>query len=684
MIKYIELTAPEASAFRQAKIVSIECQEGDPVKQGDTLFMVQSGSQEIALPAKTEGRIAEIIAVQGENITISTALVLLETEVEDTSSKQSEEIVKESVDQNAKPIKKAKTKKKTSKKNSKKKNASRSKHRQQTLDLLLDDESNETQNHIDSDSDNKPSKNEDTKPMSSDTIEIHVPDIGGDTAKVIEILVQLGDQVEPEQALLTLESDKASMDVPSTAAGVVASIEVELNDEIGEGTLIVSLTGTAGSTDNTAAEPNASENKQTKEAEESSPKESSTPDQASETQPTNMDISVPDIGGDAAKVIEILVKVGDTIEAEDSIVTLESDKASMDVPSPVGGTIQSIEISIDQDVSEGTQIATISQSGPAVDQSSSKNNAVQDSKAESTRESSIAVNTQQVKQSKPPVSQTTNTSQATSHASPSIRRFGRELGVDLSKVVGSGRKGRVLKEDVKAFVKGVMTSGGASTGTAGIPEVPAQDFSKFGEVDVQPLNKIKRLTATNLHRSWLNVPHVTHNDEANVTELEAFRKSINEDFKKNGAATKVSHLIYKKYFHIGIAVDTPNGLVVPVIKNADSKSVSQIADDMNELAKKARDKKLSISDMSGACITISSLGGIGGTSFTPIVNAPEVAILGVSRSKIAPVWNGDNFEPGTMLPLSLSYDHRVIDGAEAARFTRHLAELLEDVRLLTI
>ena len=717
MIKYIELTAPEASAFRQAKIVSIECQEGDPVKQGDTLFMVQSGNQEIALPAKTDGRIAEIIAVKGENITISTALVLLETEVEGTSSKQTEEVAKESANQNTKQIKKDKTKKKTSKKktskkNSKKKNASRSKHRQQTLNLLLDDESNEAQNHIDSDSDNKPSKNEDTKPMSSDTIEIHVPDIGGDTAKVIEILVQLGDQVEPEQALLTLESDKASMDVPSTAAGVVASIDVELNDEIGEGTLIVSLTGTAESTDSTAAEPNATENKQTKGAEESSPKESSTPDQTSETQLTNMDISVPDIGGDAAKVIEILVKVGDTIDAEDSIITLESDKASMDVPSPVGGTIQSIEVSIDQDVSEGTHIATISQSGPAVDQSSSKNSAVQDSKADSTNEPSSSVKTQQVEQSKPPASQNTSTSQATSHASPSIRRFGRELGVDLSKVVGSGRKGRVLKEDVKAFVKGVMTSGGASAGTAGIPEVPTQDFSKFGEVDVQPLNKIKRLTATNLHRSWLNVPHVTHNDEANVTELEAFRKSINEDFKKNGAATKVSplafivkalvrclkdypqfnssleaggeNLIYKKYFHIGIAVDTPNGLVVPVIKNADSKSVSQIADDMNELAKKARDKKLSISDMSGACITISSLGGIGGTSFTPIVNAPEVAILGVSRSKIAPVWNGENFEPGTMLPLSLSYDHRVIDGAEAARFTRHLAELLEDVRLLTI
>jgi len=358
------------------------------------------------------------------------------------------------------------------------------------------------------------------------------------------------------------------------------------------------------------------------------------------------------------------------------------------------------------DVSEGTVVVTLTPDNPAVPAPAA---AKAPAKATTTKEPVLNTPIKPTQQAAPA------SPAGKSHASPSIRRFARELGVDLSKVSGTGRKSRVTKDDVKAFVKGVINSGASSatvTGGSGIPPIPAQDFSKFGDIELQPLNKIKRLTASNLHRSWVNVPHVTHNDEANINDLESFRKQLNQEYKQQGKDTKLSplafivkavvnglqkypqfnsslesggeNLILKKYFHIGIAVDTPNGLVVPVIRNADKKSVAEIGREMNELAAKARDKKLTMNDMSGACFTISSLGGIGGTGFTPIVNAPEVAILGVSRSKIQPVWNGSEFIPGMMLPLSLSYDHRVIDGAEAARFARHVAAVLEDVRRLTV
>ena len=741
MIKYIELTAPEASAFRQAKILSIECQEGDHIKQGDTLFMVQSGSQEIALPATRDGKICELIAVQDENITLSTALLLLETEVTSSSEKKPLKETSENVEEAKKTSKTASettTKKTTKKKKSKKVSSSSSKkkakkktkkktkkrakkktksvkdHKQQSLDLQIDDDSiaSDQENHALTDT-----KQEDSESMPSDaTIEIHVPDIGGDTAKVIEILVSPGDQIEEEQALVTLESDKASMDVPSTVSGIVSSIEVSIDDDVGEGTLIAKIETSSSSQDATEQVSAEEDKPEPQEPSTLAAAEAAEQGSAKATTEAVIDVLVPDIGGDAAKVIEFLVSVGDEVTAEDSLLTLESDKASMDVPCPADGTIASIEVEIDQEVSEGVLIATLSTSatGTGAEQKSSEAPATSPDKAVKQTQEKAAL----------PASAATAPSQNAnpaavsaekSHASPSIRRFGRELGVDLSKVSGSGRKGRILKEDVKAFVKGVMTSSGSAgqaDSGAGIPAVPAQDFTKYGEVDVQPLNKIKRLTATNLHRSWLNVPHVTHNDEANISELEAFRKKVNQGVKDSGNGVKVSplafivkaivgglktypqfnsslepggeNLIYKKYFNVGIAVDTPNGLVVPVIKDADSKSVSQVANEMGELAAKARDGKLSIADMSGACITISSLGGIGGTNFTPIVNAPEVAILGVSRSKMQPVWNGQEFEPGMILPLSLSYDHRVIDGAEAARFTRHIAEVLEDVRLLSI
>ncbi len=732
MIKYVELTAPEASAFRQAKILSIECQEGDFIKEGETLFKVQSGAHEVNLPATKSGRIVELIATVQENITLSTALLLLETEVSGSTAsrpinpdneidtQRESEPLKNTQQlaqpKSAKPTKKAKSKKVVKKK-----------HEQQSLNLAAGDlfePNNPTEKKNPDDNEvvltqtvepptakvNHPSQPSLTMPSSS-IIEVSVPDIGADSAKVIEILVNVGDTVSTEDPLITLESDKASMDVPSPHDGVINEISVLIDQDISEGTLILKL-------DTQATES------VTDSSTEDAPAESATPSQVSSDTPSSPDtvsaqivnVHIPDIGGDSAKVIEILVEVGDKVEIEDPLVTLESDKASMDVPSSVAGVIQSIEVSTDQDVEEGTLVATVegvasnNKSVAAKDETKDKPADAANAQATVVKQQS-SPNTSEVKPASAPIA-----SQGKSHASPSIRRFARELGVDLSLVSGSGRKGRVTHDDVKGFIKEALgkpvQSAHPEGGGGGIPQIPAQDFSRYGEIDIQPLNKIKRLTAENLHRSWLNVPHVTHNDESNISDLESFRKQLNSEYAKQNRDIKLSplafivkavvnglqqypqfnsslepggeNLIYKKYFNVGIAVDTPNGLVVPVVKDADKKSVAEIAKEMGELAKKARDKKLTMNDMSGACITISSLGGIGGTGFTPIVNAPEVAILGVSRSKIQPVWNGSDFEPGMILPLSLSYDHRVIDGAEAARFTRHVAAVLEDVRRLTV
>ena len=731
MIKYVELTAPDASAFRQAKIISIECNEGDTIKEGDTLFRVQSGAHEINLPATKAGKVVEIIASLNENITLSTSLLLLETtvsgstaskpiDVDSSNSKSSNDDAINVEDETAVEKTPSEAKKPRKKRNTK----TVKQHQQQSLDLLGDNLPEPTQSAQPSDIENAndttevvltqkapPATIEPPQPtqtslnMPSNTIiAVNVPDIGADSAKVIEILVNVGDSVSPEDPLITLESDKASMDVPSPNAGVVKSIAVKIDDDLSEGSLILELEADAANTEK-AAEPVAEQAIPQTTPIEEAPVAAA---QSSAGASSIVDVKIPDIGGDSAKVIELLVSVGDQVEVEDALVTLESDKASMDVPSSVAGTIKSIEVKIDDDVSEGVVVVTVesSSAAPVEAAAPAPQAATQQAPAPAPAKAAAVA---------PAASPAPANSQSKSHASPSIRRFARELGADLSLVNGSGRKGRITHDDVKAFVKGELSKprqAAGAQGGAGIPAVPAQDFSKFGEVDVQPLNKIKRLTAENLHRSWLNVPHVTHNDESNISDLESFRKQLNKEYAAQKRDLKLSplafivkavvnamqlypqfnssleaggeNLIYKKYFNIGIAVETPNGLVVPVIKDADKKSIAQIATEMGELAKKARDKKLTMNDMSGACFTISSLGGIGGTGFTPIVNAPEVAILGVARSKIEPVWNGTEFLPGMILPLSLSYDHRVIDGAEAARFTRHIAAVLEDVRRLTV
>lgn len=729
MIKYVELTAPESSAYRQAKILSIECHEGDRVKQGQTLFRVKSGNREIDLPSTRDGRIVEIIATEQENITLSTPLLLLETVVKErTASKPvAEPSESGSADQTRPPVQPTETQRPapTNRGNDHKRheqqslNLSGETSKEIVLDQVVESPSTkiETVSQPDVTQPDVTSKPTVSKSMSnSETIEISVPDIGADSAKVVEILVQVGDQIAVDDPLVTLESDKASMDVPSTKAGVVKSISVEVDQDVHEGVAILTLEANADGADavsEAAEDTPESESAEQDKAPTNQPSASSANEPSASGSVQTIEVKIPDIGGDSAKVVEILVTVGQEVALEDSLITLESDKASMDVPSSAAGVIKSIEVAVDDEVSEGLVIAIIES---ASDQSAtSKASETPKASTDSANESKPA--SEQPKPAAKPVAPTQGAPKSPagqSHASPSIRRFARELGVDLGKVTGTGRKQRVTKDDVKAYVKSTLESGASSTAStgSGIPPIPAQDFSKFGDIELQPLNKIKRLTAENLHRSWVNVPHVTHNDESDISDLESFRKQLNSEYAKQGKDIKLSplafivkavvnamqeypqfnsslepggeNLILKKYFNIGIAVDTPNGLVVPVVKDADKKSVAEIAREMGELAEKARDKKLTMNDMSGACFTISSLGGIGGTGFTPIVNAPEVAILGVSRSKIKPVWNGSEFVPGTMLPLSLSYDHRVIDGAEAARFTHHIAKVLEDVRRLTV
>ncbi len=804
MIKYVELTPPEASAFRQAKILSIECQEGSQIKEGDTLFRVQSGAHEINLPATKAGRVIELIVGLHERITLSSALLLLETEVDgstasmpinadddsgeaarsnnsvaDIGTRDTESTEVESADDRSRPTeqqilaqqevqrdverlsKRLATSKRASKDaetaEKKQQQMATKKHQQQLLDLKAGDlfESKDSTEQLNADNNevvltqiavptaagvknhSQPSL---TMPSSS-IIEVTVPDIGADSAKVIEILVNVGDAISIEDPLITLESDKASMDVPSPHDGVVKTISVSLDQDISEGTLILELEAEQSEPESKQSEPESKKpepkpKKSQSNDKKAADKQADVAAKEVNSEPTEqtVEVRIPDIGGDSAKVIEVLVAIGDLVEVEDSLLTLESDKASMDVPSSVAGIVKSIEVSVDQDVSEGTTVVTVAVTEPETATATSTSSEEATNKATNTTASTTASSTTKVDSNaaeksptkSAPADESNNSSavadkqhdagSAKSHASPSIRRFARELGVELANIEGSGRKGRITHEDVKGFVKDALNKPAqpaqATASGAGIPEVPAQDFSKFGEIDIQPLNKIKRLTAENLHRSWLNVPHVTHNDEANISDLESFRKQLNSEYQQQKRDIKLSplafivkavvhglqlypqfnsslepggeNLIYKKYVNIGIAVETPNGLVVPVLKDADKKSIAEIAKEMGELAKKARDKKLTMKDMSGACITISSLGGIGGTGFTPIVNAPEVAILGVSRSKMQPVWNGSDFEPGMMLPLSLSYDHRVIDGAEAARFTRHIAAVLEDVRRLTV
>lgn len=536
--------------------------------------------------------------------------------------------------------------------------------------------------------------------------EVKVPDIGDfNDVEIIDIHVKKGDQIQAEDSIISLESDKATIDIPAPAAGTVKEIKVKNGDRVSEGDLILLLEETAPEA---VAEP-APASKAVKAAPPQAPapaKAVEAPAKKTESAATvsEQEITVPDIGDfNEVEVIDILVKVGDEVEVETPLLSLESDKATMDIPSPYAGTIKKILVKNGDKVSKGKAIAIIAAKAEAA--TVEKVSAPEQPKAATEKPTPAAAKPAPVAAA-PAVA---SGSSSNAHASPAIRKFARELGVDLGKVKGSGRKGRIVREDITSFTRSVMSGQagtGAGAGFGDMFQIPAVDFSKFGETETVALSRLNKLSSQNLHRSWINIPHVTQFDEADITALEAWRVSKKGEAEKHGVKLTIlsflikasvallkkyprvnsslapngEELIYKKYYNIGFAVNTDQGLMVPVVKNADQKGLYELAGELAALAKKARDKKLPPSDMQGACFTISSLGHISGTGFTPIINPPEVAIMGISRSVMKPVYIDGKFEPRMMLPFSLSYDHRVIDGVAAAEFTRDYAQVLTDIR----
>ena len=545
-------------------------------------------------------------------------------------------------------------------------------------------------------------------------VEVKVPDIGDfKEVEIIELMVKPGDTVKVDQSLITVESDKASMEIPSSHAGVVKELKVNVGDKIAEGSLVLLL---EVADDASAPAPAAAAAPVAAPAAEAAPAAAAPAPAAAAGAPALVEVTVPDIGDfKEVEVIELMVKVGDAIKVDQSLLTVESDKASMEIPSSHAGIVKELKVKVGDKVAKGSLVLVVETTGGAA------------APAPAAAPAQAAAAPAAATASAPapaaaPAAPAVNGKLA--HASPSIRKFARELGVELARVGGSGPKGRITQEDVQNFVKGVMSGavaapnapvaaakGGSGVGLDLLPW-PSLDFAKFGATELLPLSRIKKISGPNLHRNWVMIPHVTQFDEADVTDLEAFRVDTNAANAKNKDAAKLTmlafvikacvaalkkfpafnssldakgeNLILKQYYNIGFAADTPNGLVVPVIKNADQKSVSQIAKEMTELSLQAREGKLKPADMQGASFTISSLGGIGGTHFTPIVNAPEVAILGLSKASIKPVWDGKAFQPRLMMGTSLSYDHRVVDGAMGARFSVYLGEVLADMRKILL
>ncbi|EBQ4752994.1 pyruvate dehydrogenase complex dihydrolipoyllysine-residue acetyltransferase [Salmonella enterica subsp. diarizonae] len=530
-------------------------------------------------------------------------------------------------------------------------------------------------------------------PAAAAAKEVHVPDIGGDEVEVTEVMVKVGDTVAAEQSLITVEGDKASMEVPAPFAGTVKEIKISTGDKVSTGSLIMifEVAGEAG-----AAAPAKAE---------------AAPAAAAPAASVSKEVNVPDIGGDEVEVTEVMVKVGDQVDAEQSLITVEGDKASMEVPAPFAGTVKEIKISTGDKVKTGSLIMVFEVEGAAPAAAPAKQEAAAPAPA--------------AKAEKPaaPAAKAESKSEfaendAYVHATPLIRRLAREFGVNLAKVKGTGRKDRILREDVQAYVKEAIKraeSAPAAAAGGGIPGMlpwPKVDFSKFGEIEEVELGRIQKISGANLSRNWVMIPHVTHFDKTDITDLEAFRKQQNAEAEKRKLDVKYTPVVFimkavaaaleqmprfnsslsedgqrltlKKYINIGVAVDTPNGLVVPVFKDVNKKSVTELSRELTTISKKARDGKLTAGEMQGGCFTISSIGGLGTTHFAPIVNAPEVAILGVSKSAMEPVWNGKEFVPRLMMPISLSFDHRVIDGADGARFITIINNMLSDIRRLVM
>ncbi|SNY98740.1 pyruvate dehydrogenase complex dihydrolipoyllysine-residue acetyltransferase [Halomonas sp. hl-4] len=674
------IKVPDIGGDTDVEIIEIAVSEGDVIEAEDTLITLESDKASMDVPAPKGGKVVKVLVKEGDTVSEGDDIVELEVEgggdekQESSSDSQSEEA----------PAKQDKPKEPSQEQKPAAKKSAGGKQ----------------------------------------TVDIKVPDLGGsDSVEIIEVAVSEGDEVEAEDTLITLESDKASMDVPSPHSGKIVSFTVKEGDTVSEGDVIgkMEIAGEGGDDSEDAPQESASSEQSSSQA-SSEPEESVEEDdqeEAASGEPERKEIRVPDLSGSSdVPIIEIGVSAGDEVNEEDPLITLESDKASMDVPSPYKGKLIELTVKEGDTVSEGDVIGYIEVAG-------AKKSAPKKAQPEKAQQSSASQPS--AKSAESPAGTPSPEAQMASHkprdgklvhAGPAVRMLARELGVDLGLVKPSGPKERVLKEDVQAYVKQAIANQGkaqagaapAAAGGAGIPPVPEVDFSQFGEVEEKPMGRLLKMGATNLHRSWLNVPHVTQFDEADITELEAFRKSMKAEAEAQGAKLtplpflvkacafalrkfpqfNVSlkgdgeTLVWKNYVHIGIAVDTPEGLMVPVLRDADKKSLIEIAKEMAELGKKAQTKKLKRDEMTGGCFTISSLGSIGGTAFTPIVNAPEVAILGVSKSQMKPVWDGSDFQPRLMMPLSLSYDHRAINGADAARFTAFLADVLTDIRRLLL
>ncbi|QOR37801.1 pyruvate dehydrogenase complex dihydrolipoyllysine-residue acetyltransferase [Billgrantia diversa] len=659
------IKVPDIGGSEDVEIIEIAVSEGDVIQPEDTLITLESDKASMDVPSPKGGKVVRVLVKEGDTVSEGDDIVELEVEgggSDDAGSGEKAEAKREEAPKESPAAEEKPAAKKSS-------------------------------------------------GGGKRTVEIKVPDLGGsENVEVIEVAVSEGDEVSEEDPLITLESDKASMDVPSPYTGKLVSFTVKEGDTVSEGDVIGTME-IAGDGEADEAEPEAVETTDEPAEQAEAPAE----EEATSGEPERKEIRVPDLSGSSdVPVIEIAVSAGDEVDEEDPLITLESDKASMDVPSPYKGKLIELTVKEGDTVSEGDLIGYIEVAGAKPRAATPKA-----SKAPSEPSEKPASPTQ----AKPtPAGTPSPEAQMAAHkprdgklvhAGPAVRMLARELGVDLGLVKPSGPKERVLKEDVHAYVKQVMAgqakapaAAPAATGGAGIPPVPDQDFSQFGEIEEKPMGRLLKMGATNLHRSWLNVPHVTQFDEADITELEAFRKSMKAEAEAQGAKltplpfmikacafalrkfpqfnvslkSDGETLVWKKYVHIGVAVDTPDGLMVPVIRDADKKSLIELAKESVELAGKAQSKKLKREEMTGGCFTISSLGSIGGTAFTPIVNAPEVAILGISKAQMKPVWNGSDFEPRLMMPLSLSYDHRAVNGADAARFTAFLAAALSDIR----
>ncbi|HSH48364.1 MAG TPA: dihydrolipoyllysine-residue acetyltransferase [Halomonas sp.] len=655
------IKVPDIGGDTDVEIIEIAVSEGDVIDAEDTLITLESDKASMDVPSPKGGKVVKVLVKEGDTVSEGDGIVELEVEGGDSGETEAEpEAEAESTPPPA--------------------------------------------------SEPAASQEAPTAGGGKRTVDIVIPDLGGDdNVEVIEVAVAVGDEIAEEDALITLESDKASMDVPSEHAGRLVTLTVKVGDTVSAGDVIGTVEIAGG--DDSAADSAADAAEPAPQAAE--PEAAAKP--AASSEPRRQEIRVPDLGGAGdVPIIEVAVAAGDEIEEEDTLITLESDKASMDVPSPYAGKLIELSVKEGDSVSEGDLIGTIETVGA-------------EAPAEPEKESQPQrADTQQAAGDAPakaatPISRPSPEAEVAArkpregrliHAGPAVRMLARELGVDLAQVTPSGPKERVLKEDVHGYVKRVMAGETAPAGAAaasagaGIPPIPDVDFSQFGEVEEKPMGRLMKMGATNLHRSWVNLPHVTQFDEADITELEAFRKSMKAEAEAQGARltplpfmikacalalarypqfnvslkSDGETLVYKKYVHIGIAVDTPDGLMVPVIRDADKKSLIELAKESVELAGKAQNKKLTRDEMSGGCFTISSLGSIGGTAFTPIVNAPEVAILGVSKAEMKPVWDGASFQPRLMMPLSLSYDHRAVNGADAARFTVYIAQLLSDIR----